>query len=196
LNQGWEMRSLQEFHKLAKTHLNRVLFLIVFKLALQMNLQITFIIIQRVQILEHEHNTTHINIVGVISIMSLLLTCGSELSDVRGVARIFVRVKNEVKATAFRLGNRSDPYAYSDFRDENQNIQRIIFSGKDLKEQYYCAARTFWKIILLIIFCMWLTGYALLKLFMAFLCPHGAWALDPGCLDPSDWKPQSNLLAV
>jgi len=46
---GWELRALTEFQKLARTHCKRVVYIMFCKLALQLNLQITFFMILRIQ---------------------------------------------------------------------------------------------------------------------------------------------------
>merc|ERR1712008_165725 len=48
MSQGWEMRSLKEFQKLSRTQVKRFTFVMVFKLAFQMNLQITLFIIAHI----------------------------------------------------------------------------------------------------------------------------------------------------
>lgn len=98
LYQGRLERALQEFQFLGKTHLNRITFVMLYKLAFQMNLQITYIII---------------SVFGLVVVMSMLHTFCTELYDVYGVASIFRMVNHArsgaegVKKKAFRLGDSS-----------------------------------------------------------------------------------------
>jgi len=45
-----------------------------------------------------------------------------------------------------------------------------------------CAWRYICLMVTLTLFSTWLIGYALLKLFYAWNCGHGAWELQSGCL--------------
>jgi len=188
LPQGWEMRALQEFQFLGNTHLNRITFVMLYKLAFQMNLQITYIIISRINLKWQDQSATGVSALGLMAVMSILYTFCTELYDVYGVASIFRKVRNArsgaetVKQKAFRLGTNNKPYAIKDVYDEDGTLVRRIYSGNDLKQTYFAAARTFWKLVLMTSFCVWLILYALLKFFFTFYCPSGAWQLHAGCL--------------
>jgi len=198
LPQGWEMRALQEFQVLGKTHLNRITFVMLYKLAFQMNLQITYVIISRINLKRQHQSAWGISVLGLVSVMSMLYTFCTELYDVYGVTSIFRKVNNArsgaegVRKKAFRLGTSSKPYAINDFYDEDGTIARTTYSGRDFKQAYFAAARTFWKLILMTIFCVWLILYALLKFFFAFHCPSGAWELHSGCLTLHSDGPVAN----
>jgi len=189
LDQGWELRAIKEFQKLVRTHLNRVTFIMLYKLALQMNLQLTFIIIWRIQQRQKHPSegdiVTSIDAVGFFSIMSLSLTFGMELFDLKDVVCIYYQLRKSVKDTAFELGKTSKVYAIHDFVvDEDKSNGKIVYSGKDLKSDYYTAMRSFWRMIWIAFFCVWLIGYALLKFLFAEWCENGAWSLWHGCLNP------------
>jgi len=189
LPQGWEMRALQEFQFLGKTQLNRITFVMLYKLAFQMNLQISYIIISGINLKQQGQSATGVRVLGLVAVMSMLYTFCTELYDVYGVTSIFRQVTHArsgaeaVKKKAFRLGDSSKPYAIKDFYDKDGAIVRTTYSGKDFKQAYFAAARTFWKLILMTIFCVWLILYALLKFFFACYCPSGAWQLHGGCLE-------------
>jgi len=182
---GWEMRALKEFQKLARCHCRRLIFIMFCKLALQMNLQITFFIIIRIQ--EKRSglwDLTLNNVIAMISIWSLLLSFTLELFDVMGITVAFFRVDKAVKPTFLKVGQSSKAFAFDDFKAEDNSDQRIIYSGKDLKQEYYAAWRLFLRMILIIILSTWLIGYALLKAFCSVSCEHGAWEMWSGCLSP------------
>jgi len=195
LPQGWELRALKEFQKLARWHEIHAFFIMVCKLALQMNLQITFIIIFRIKhnqlslelddILQTD--TLSMTLVGFASITSLLLTFTLELLDVKAMIEIFWHVRGNVKEAVFEHGSSSKAFALDDFIvDEDDSIQRIILSGKDLKAEYYISVRHVWRLVGITIFSTWLVFYALLKFFCAVRCEHGAWDWESSCLpDPN-----------
>jgi len=187
------MRALQEFQKLVRTHLNRVTFIMLYKLALQMNLQLTFIIIWRIQqsqsnvsaLPEVLQDIINIDAVGFFSIASLSLTFGLELFDVICVVLTFWKVRRAVKGEVTKLGNSGSVYATHDFiTDEDKSLGRTVHSGRDLKADYYTAWRTFCRMLLITSICMWLIGYAVVKFVFAELCPHRAWSYAHGCLTP------------
>jgi len=189
---GWELRSLREFQKLARCHGSRVLFIMFCKLALHMNHQITFIVIPRNQQQRRVRHVFHgdINsttVMEVISITSLFLTFCVELLNVIGMIRTFICVFSAIRGTVLKVGDSGKAYAHDDFFvDENceKSEQRIIYSGEDLKREYYMAVRYFLKIMLIIVLSVWLVGYALLKVTCAEVCKHGAWSWESGCLSP------------
>jgi len=184
LPQGWEMRAVKECQKLVRTHLNRVLFIMLYKLALQMNLQLTIIIIWRIEDLS-KGDIARVDAVGYFSIISLSLTFFMELYDVGTVVSIFCRVRKAVKGEVDNMCNSSKVYATHDFtKDEDKSLQRTIYLGKDLKSEYYMAVRSFWRMIFVTILCVWLIGYALLKFVLSQYCEHGAWSYHQGCLKP------------
>jgi len=183
LSFGWELRALKEFLKLARRHESQIFFIMVCKLALQMNLQIPYIIIFHIK-----HKS--MNWIGLVSITSLLFTFTLELLDVKRMMVIFLHVRRAVKETVSKFGGSSKALALDDFiivdehEDEN-NEGRIIHSGKDLKAEYYMAVRYFLKLIVITIFSAWLVGHALLKFFCVLRCENGALDFLSHCLpDP------------
>jgi len=187
--QGWELRSLMEFLKLARCYGSRVFFIMFCKLALQMNLQITFIVILRVQQQRRvfQGDMESITVMEVISIASLFLTFCEELLNAIWLIRTFCCVIRAVRTTVLQVGDSSKAYAHNDFfvhEKGEKSEQRVIYSGKDLKAEYYMAVRYFLKIMLIIILSAWLVGYAILKVTCAEVCKHGAWAWESGCLPP------------
>lgn len=187
LDRGWEMRAAKAFQRLGSARYNRITYIMFYKQALQMNLQITLVIITRIRLMQQRDDAglIGIDVAGFISIMSLLYNFSTELYDVYKVGRIFRNVRKAVKETALKLAGKCAPYAHDDFYDEEGSIQRISYHGNDLKREYFAAERTYWDLNYLSIFCVWLTGYALIKFFFAFVCPGGAWELQKGCLNPS-----------
>jgi len=188
--QGWEMRSLREFQKLARAHSIRVVFIMFSKLALQMNLQISFIVILRIQQKHASRSFFHahdwkINVTGLISIMSLFIVFSVEFLDVVCTVRVFYRVWQAVRGTVTSVGNSSKVYAEDSFIvEEDDSIQSIYYSGKDLKEEYYVVLRAFWQLFLITVFSAWLISYALLKFTCSEVCKHGGWNWATGCLNP------------
>jgi len=170
--------------------LNRITFIMLYKLALQMNLQLTYVIITRINLKQqHQRGVTSVSVLGLFSVMSMLYTFGTELYDAYGVMSIFHKVKNAssgsgtVKEKVFRVSTSRKLYAVQDLRDEDGAVQRITYLGRDLFQDYLAAARIFWRLILLTTLCVWLILYAILKFFAASYCPSGAWELLSGCLN-------------
>jgi len=188
--QGWEMRSLKEFQKLARAHSIRVVFIMFCKLALQMNLQISFIIILRIQQKHISANfftgtNWRINVTGLISILSLLIIFTVEFLDVLCTVSVFFRLRKAVRDTVISLGNSSKVYAQDSFILQNEDlIQSYPISGKDLKAEYYVVVRSFWWLFVITMFSAWLIGYALLKFICSERCEYGGWNWATGCLNP------------
>jgi len=203
LPQGWQLRALKEFQKLARWQESHAFFIMVCKLGLQMNLQISYIIIFRIkndQLDENLDDVVHgdlmsvissMTVTGCLSIMSLLFTFTLELLDVGALFMIFWHVRSAVKDAVFKHGSSSKTFAFDDFEDddekrqeedEDENTARKLYSGKDVKAEFYIAVRYFWKLIGFTIFSTWLVVYALLKFLCALSCEHGAWDWQSSCL--------------
>lgn len=184
--QGWELRALMEFQKLARWHGHRVFFVMFCKLALQMNLQITSIIILRIQQRQHIlHGDFSSNtVMEVISIVSLLLTFIVEVYNVLGMICAFICVLRAVRGKVLEVGDSQRPYAQDDFVTDVKGEFEVIHHGTDLKRQYYRAAWSFIMIMLIIILSAWLVGYAGIKVICSEVCKSGAWAWESGCLPP------------
>jgi len=185
---GWELRALTEFQQLARTHCKRVFFIMFCKLALQLNLQITFLSILRIQqkALDIEYmNQT--NVILMISIASLFLTFFTEFIDVAVITVVFMCLCYYVRGTALKVGGSAKAFAQQDFEVEesgDKSVQSIIHSGSDLKAEYYVAWRLWFRMITITFISMWLIGYALLKAFCAVSCQSGVWNYSSGCLPP------------
>jgi hypothetical protein len=192
LPQGWELRSIKEFQKLVRVLLDRVHIIMLFKLALQMNLQITFILIRRIMQkrpggeLLLQGKIVASDLAGVVSIMSLLFTFGTELYDVILVIRIFCSVRTAVGpglCKAKEDGNKL--YATDHFiADKTRMPTMIEYSGKDLRNEFSAARKYVVRMVCATLLSIWLIGYALLKGVAAYICESGAWQLATGCLDP------------
>jgi len=184
-NQGWELRALKEFEKLASVQVNRIGFIMLLKLALQMNLQITLNIIHNIQ-LGSRHVFDRIfkgDIAGHISIISLLVTFSTEFLDVILVIGIFFSVRKAVKEKLANVGSKAgDVYAVHDFVSDDGRTKHVSYSGHDLLDAYEIARWKVCKMICITLFSTWLIGYALLKWFFAMYCDDGAWELVTGCL--------------
>jgi len=186
--QGWEMRSLREFQKLSRTHLRRLTYIMMFKLAMQMNLQITLFIIDYMR--RHDENflkrlaerEIHAQeVTGLISILSLMLSFITELYDCYLVLQTFFQVREAVQERVFSIDDQ-EHYAYDDFQsDETQQNERRTYKGKDLIEEYEAARCDVILMLALVLFCTWLVGYAILKFSWASYCERGAWELASGC---------------
>jgi len=183
LPQGWQLRALKEFQKLAWWQESRAFFIMVCKLAFQMNLQISYIIIFRILHDDITKMTDTMTVTGCISIMSLLFTFTLELLDVFAMIVICWHVRSSVREAVFKLGSSSKPFALEDFQDDDgqqdedederpndERTNRKLYSGRDVKAEYYIAMRSFWRLIGLTIFSTWLIFYALLKFFCAMRC--------------------------
>jgi len=190
LPMGWELRALNEFQKLARYQRKRVFFIMFCKLALQMNLQITFFMIFHIKQKEKESDEymNENTVMGMISITSLLLNFFSEFTDVVMITIVFCRVRSQVRKTILQTGDSSKVFAQEDFvvekEEGDESVQSLIHSGKDFKEEYYMAMRLWWSTILVAIFSTWLIGYALLKAVCAVKCSSGYWEFSSGCLPP------------
>jgi len=103
---GWQLQALKEFQKLARTHCNRVCFIMVCKLVLQ-NLQITFLTILHIQQKEKAKGIGYMNqtnvVIGMISVASLFLTFFTEFIDVVEMTVVFIHVCKNVRVTAWKL---------------------------------------------------------------------------------------------
>jgi len=192
-SQGWELRSLKEFTKLARVHLNRVQFIMLLKLALQMNLQITMFIIQGAEknwqlkfVRDAAIAVTKGDIIppaGCISIFSLFFTFMTELYDVWIIIRIFLSVRAQVRPKLEQVAGSGAAYAVDYFVDDlDRNIKNISYSGNELQHEYESARRTVRRMICITLISTWLIFYALLKWIMSCLCEDGAWQFGSGCL--------------
>jgi hypothetical protein len=193
MSQGWEMRSLREFHKLTRTQVRRFTFVMVFKLALQMNLQITFFIIARINSMEGQPPRNWIEqvvaeglsgkeVALLLSIASMVSTFCGELGDVYDILSLFYRVRAAVQEKVFAISD-AEHYADDDYvADNGMGHQSVEYLGNDLKEEYYSARCQAIQIVGVTLFSMWLIGYALLKFGGACICRSGAWELHGGCV--------------
>jgi len=205
---GWEMRALKEFKKLIRAHQHRVTFIMVFKLALQMNLQISLFVVQRMQgntywknhwkvhvqqtmsldsnssSVMDSNNVERANLAGVVSIVAMILNFGAELYDVYLIFKIYYSVRKAVKDRVWKIKD-DEPYAFDHFIvNETQEIKENDIKGKELKKLYFSARRKMMYILITTLLCTWLVGYALLKAIMSFICPTSAWQLS-GCIESS-----------
>jgi len=181
---GWELRDVKEFRKLSRCHRNRIIFMFC-KLALQTNLQITFIIIRRIRQIQLElHPWNQNTVMGLFSVGTLLLSFGVELFDIAGLVCSFWQVREAVKSTVQQVGDSSKVYAKEGFIvDEDESVQAVIHSGKDLKTEYYGALRAFVHLVVGTIFSTWLIAYAFQKVICSVACEHGAW-------ETFEWLPE------
>jgi len=186
--EGWELQAVDEFQQLLRIRLDRVCFVMFTKLALQTNLQITFLVIRRIQANQTQESVTEklaSDIAEIFSITSLLLTFLVELLDVAQVTRIFLNVRKQVRRTAKgQVDNEGRLYAFRDRVTNDNSTQTIPYCQKQLKDEYYAAVRTFWEIIFVTTICTCLIGFALLVAFKAVSCDDVAWSLASGCLHP------------
>jgi len=185
---GWELRACKEFQKLAAIQFHRIRFIMFCKLALQMNLQITFIIIARIR---QKYDEDYIynqmvegDVAGCISVLSLFLTFVAEVWDVWWFLLGFWKLRTAVEDKVSQVAAEEE-YAFDDYvHDGTGKIERIVYSGKDLKNEFHAA---WWKVFymaLYTIFCMWFVGYGLLKTYKSWSCESGLWEFLPGCLPP------------
>jgi len=194
LPQGWELRSIKEFQKLVRVQLDRVAFIMLFKLALQSSLQITIILIHRMMQkrpggeLLLQGNMVASDLAGIVSIMSLLLTFGIELYDVILVIRIFLSVRRAVMPglrKAEKDGN--NLYAKHHFISGKTKMPKMIeYSGKDLQNEFAAACRYVVGMVCITLWSIWLIGYyALMRAAPAYICESGKWEFLTGCTHPT-----------
>merc|ERR1712079_745719 len=109
-----------------------------------------------------------------------------ELFDIAGLVCSFWHVRKAVQSTVQQVGDSSKVYAKEGFIvDEDESVQAVIHSGKDLKTEYYGALRDFMRLVVVTIFSTWLIAYAFQKVICSVACEHGAWELSSGCLNPA-----------
>jgi len=187
LPQGWELRALKEFQQLSRCHSKRIIFIMFCKLALQMNLQISFIIINRIRQKQLSLDVWNKNtVMGFFSVGTLLFTFGVELLDIFMVVGSFWHVRKAVIGTVHHVGNSTKVYGKNDFiADDDKSVQTMIHSGRDLKTEYYAALRSFVRMVIVTIFSTWLIAYAFQKVICSVACEHGAWNFSSGCLNAS-----------
>jgi len=143
LPQGWELRALKEFRKLRQTFFKRLVCLMACKLALQMNLQITLLIINRratglkkeLEILglhflqmrwedlladfRGKHYLS--DLIGLASITCLVILTLTELKDTFEVLKLSYKVRKAVleRVSCVKCGPDS-VYAHDDFMFRGQ----------------------------------------------------------------------------
>jgi len=193
-SQGWELRALKKFNELARVHLNRLQFIMLLKPALQMNLQITMLIIAG---LEKDWKLKFVRdaiaiykgdiipSAGCIFIVSLFFTFMTELYDVCTIIWIFWSVRSKVEPKLRQVASSGAAYAvdyFVDNEDNNKTIKTISYSGNELQNAYESARRKVCKMICITLISTLLILYALLKWIMACKCDDGAWQIWSGCL--------------
>jgi len=193
--QGWEMRALKEFLQLSRQHFHRLNYVMFLKLALQMNLQISVFIMDRMrrdkenfleQISRGEIDSREV--ASLVSIASLIVTFIVECIDAVLILLTFRTTHKAVKEKVQSIG-KEDHYAYDDFNagdGSGDGDQRVEYTGRDLKAEYYWAWIEVCRMLVMIIICVWLIGYALSKFAAACYCKDGAWELSTGCLERCD----------
>jgi len=199
MSQGWEMKSLKEFQKLSRTFLRRMTYIMLFKLGAQMNLQITLFVIANMRMYDKsfitvlksgEMSSSEVSsaAAGIVSIMSLMITFMTELYDSILILQIFFLLRALVQEKVTNIGA-DEHYAYDDFEsDKTKQNQRVPYDGNALKEEYNSARCDAILMVVFILFCTFLVGYALLKFVASSLCEYGAWELASGCLKELESK--------
>jgi len=203
MTQGWEMRALKEFVKLGRTHVLRLFFIMFLKLALQMNLQISLFIMDRMRTEQEiffqkvwNRRIDLSEVAGLVSIASLAFTFCTELLDVGLILDTFYKVcqavHKRVHACKDSCKDGKQHYAFDDFITMDKSHERIEYTAKHLKEEYRFAWSIVCWIVLIVLVSTWLIGYALTKFFMACYCEYGAWSFASGCLPRCEecFKPQ------
>jgi len=210
---GWEMRALQELQYFGMCHYRRIIFIMLFKLSLQVNVQISCFVITRINLKrQHEGDSwemTKIVVRAVFVCMIMLYTFFTELYDVWGFLDIFKQVKNAktgekqtvegkwekqtIEGKSVDLRDSNKIYAIQQFwetqktqdtKEKDKILLTCEYTGKQLRQDFLAAKRIWYKIIFLTVLCVGMFFYALLKFAMSFLiCQSGAWQLASNCLN-------------
>lgn len=195
MSQGWEMRALRTFRAFQMTISQRMLYVLLFKLAFQMNLQITFFGIRRSRespgySFYHQLFTLTLrppDVVMVVSILGLLVTTLCEFIDGFLLIKAFRKLRLEVLQNVTEI-QEDQHYAVEDTGADGQKK----YQGRQLKAEYRVVKCNIIAMALLITISAGFIVYGVLKFVKSGACPYGLWQFYKGCLPkkPDHWECQ------
>jgi len=179
---GWEFRCLKELEKLHCIHIKRVWFILLFKYACQMNVQVTLFIIKG------SDQQAAFNVFGafgeLLSLGAMMLGIVSELYDMFMLCTTFWEIRDSVLACT---NGKEDSEAYaSHFYLKRGKPKEETLTIADLNFQYTRIGCNTISLVLVAAFAMFLIGYEALKFFFFWYCPDHLWQLANGCLAKED----------
>jgi len=186
---GWQFRCVKELEKLYSVQVKRVWFILVFKYACQMNVQVTLFILKGAI---HNKVFNYFAAVGeLVSLATMLLGIASELFDLNKLLLTFWDIRSSVwECLNTHQGNDGNEHVHArhffhDDKNENE-IKEEMLTFADLKSEYYRILANTVSVVLVVVFAMWLIGYQMLKFLNFWRCPDGLWSFQHGCLALDD----------
>jgi hypothetical protein len=185
---GWQFCCVTELQKLCSIQVKRLWFILVFKYACQMNIQVTLFVIKGTFVESKPFN--YVAAVGeLLSIGAMTLGILSELLDLTTLLLTFRDVRTSVnKCTTGNDNNKGKQgmEARHFFKDKDGHDQEEILTCADLERRYRSLVYIVVCIVLVTAFAMWLICYHMLKFFNFWRCPHHLWSWENGCLESTD----------
>jgi len=196
---GWEYRCVKELEKLHSIQVKRVWFILLFKYALQMNVQVTLFIIKGTD------KTVSFNWFAaggeLISLGAMMLGILTELYDMSMLCTMFWEIRESVllctgewestdeqgsekEGKDKEKGKRKDDndvYASHFFKKE-ETVKEETLTIRDLRKEYWRIWCNTITLVLVAAFALWLIGYEILKFINFWRCPEGLWQWHSGCL--------------
>jgi len=211
---GWRFRCVRELEKVYEVQLKRLWFILVFKYAGQMNVQVTL------WVLKGTIQNKGLNYFAaggqLLSLGAMMLGIASELFDLRKLLTTFWDVRSCVcdclkkkdeedkrnkeeaekkkkeggeqnkDGNEQKVGSRQDLLARHFFKIGDDNHEEEPLTYADLNRHYYRILRPTVFVVLVTLFAMWLIGYQMLKFMNFFICPDHVWSWNTGCLAKDD----------
>lgn len=161
---GWEFICVKELEKLHSVHVKRVWFILLFKYALQTNIQVTLFIIKGTD--QHARFYLFVAFGEVLSLGAMMLGILSELYDMQLHCTAFREVRESVLGCTTGKED-SDVYASHFFLDtgNQKEPQEETLTIADLRSGYMRIRCNTITLVLVAAYAMWVIGYDLLKFF-------------------------------
>jgi len=173
---GWQFRCVKELQKLYSVQVKRLWFILVFKYSFQMNVQVTLFILKGTLFEGNELNY-FAAFAQLVSLGAMTLGIMSELIDLKILLSNFLDIRSSVLECL-----KGEMRARHFFKGDDGCDQEETLTGQDLQFEYRRVFCTTVGIVLVMVFCMWLIGYQMLKFLNFWRCPDHVWSWENGCL--------------
>jgi len=185
---GWQFCCVKELQKLCSIQVKRLWFILVFKYAFQMNIQVTLFIIKTGKFGKSKEVNCAAAVGQLLSLGAMTLGILSELLDLKTLLLMFRDVRTSVNkcTTGNDYKHKQGMEARHFFKDEDGHDQEELLTCGDLERRYRNLVYTVVSMVLVTAFAIWLIGYHMLKFLNFWRCPNHLWSFTGGCLQSTE----------
>jgi len=202
---GWQFRCVKELEKLNSVQVKRLWFMLVFKYAFQMNVQVTLFILKgTIQRKEFNYFAAGAEL---LSLGAMTLGIASEFFDLNTLLWTFWDIRSVVRECIDKKNNKGEENQNNNVNDkkdvdndgkedlharhffkrgQDHDVEEEDLTFTDLSYEYYRIVVTAVFVVLVTVFAIWLIGYQMLKFLNFWTCPHHVWSFKNGCLSVKD----------